>query len=541
MKLSIFLFNDNVKSFKDVIRPKCFQGDDAYAEISTKKTLPYKCKAYLQTNKGKQPTWYAFINGFFNLASFQIENTSNSFVLLISVKKRIFAATFGYGSSAIDRAKLEPNFGLKVTLNTINPNQIDTLDTRNIDLVTKQRRTHLNVGSSVAQFGVNEMIDWVRFVSGRPSSKEVARKLSGSDSLSIIRDEKIENLGKLCEVLLTSYNSIEYKKQFGFIDYLRALSKKDPQSIILDEKLVDLLSARETNQITVAHPEIPDTSVVEYAISMGNNKVTTDEVTLDSVYKLLDQLQPDMDYLNKAFIIGLDGESKPMTGRSPLKDYIVCEILDANSTYVHSLGQWFRIDGEYVKIIRQRIQDIPDCTCAMGLPMISRGEGEGSYNERVASTKGWLLLDKKMFTFGNHHNKIEAADILSPMKEFICVKKMASSATLSHLFAQGSVSAKLLRNEPQYEEELGKQYSDHWPTMDFKVAGTPTFVYAIPTEKSGPLYQCMFFFSIINLLDHIATIRSAGFNVALCKVEYDPSSYKKTAVKKAKRRRALPK
>ena len=53
-------------------------------------------------------------------------------------------------------------------------------------------------------------------------------------------------------------------------------------------------------------------------------------------------------------------------------------------------------------------------------------------------------------------------------------------------------------------------------------SGITTFVFVIPTEKAGPLPQCMFFFSLMNLLDHSQVIRRTGFNVALCKVDYMP-------------------
>lgn len=526
MRLSIYLFNDGVKSYKDVIRTKCLQGDNAYIEIKPKNKLPYNCKAYIQTNKGKAPKWCDFIEGFFDVRSLELENQSSSFILLIKVSERMFAATFGHGHSAIDRTKLEPNFGLKVTLNSINPNQIDTMDTRNIDLVTKQRRTHVNVGSSVSQFEVNEMMDWVRFVSGKPSEQSFARKMAGADSLSITRDEKIERLGTLCEELLKSFGASEYKKQFGFIDYLRMLSKSDSLVLGLEDNLKKLIKNRETEQITVAHPDIPDNSVVEYIISSGTKRVETDEITLDSVYELLDQLPAEVDPVNKVIIYGVDDLGTMKTARYSLKDFLVCEIIKSGNTYIHSLGQWFNIDAGYVDEVRQRVRAIPDLTGELCFPSIKHGENEGCYNTRIAKDKGWLLLDKAMFTFGKANDKIEAADILSPDREFICVKKMASSATLSHLFAQGSVSAKLLRSVPEYEAELSKRYIDYWPQKRFDEAGIPTFVYTIPTEKKKPIAECMFFFSLINLIDHVRAIRNSGYKVALCKVEYDPSSKK---------------
>nr|WP_081750793.1 DUF6119 family protein [Paenibacillus maysiensis] len=146
--------------------------------------------------------------------SLGLMNASNSFILLLRVRNRIFGVPFGYGYSVLDRSKIEPSFGLKVTLNVIDPQRIETLDTRNIDLVTKQRRTHVTVGSTVSELGLNQNIDWVRFVSGKPVSKDFATKLSGSDPLSITTDVYLGDLGSLSKDLLQKIHLDEYKKQF---------------------------------------------------------------------------------------------------------------------------------------------------------------------------------------------------------------------------------------------------------------------------------------------------------------------------------------
>ena len=44
----------------------------------------------------------------------------------------------------------------------------------------------------------------------------------------------------------------------------------------------------------------------------------------------------------------------------------------------------------------------------------------------------------------------------------------------------------------------------------------------------------MFFFSQVNLLEHVETIKLANYGVALCKIEYAPSSQSLPAAPKKK-------
>lgn len=71
-----------------------------------------------------------------------------------------------------------------------------------------------------------------------------------------------------------------------------------------------------------------------------------------------------------------------------------------------------------------------------------RVDWEGRYNKKVASEKGYLLLDKKCV----FSNQIEVCDLLvmQPKRMLVHVKRGTDSASLNHLFGQGYASADLL-------------------------------------------------------------------------------------------------
>lgn len=518
MKLSVYLFREGAIDFDQLLRVKHRAGDQAFKIVAPAQNLSFDCRALVQVSRAKEPKWKKFLEPTFDLDGINLESKFNSFVLFIRAKDRVFGLTFGQGFHAIEAAHIEPDFGLRVTLNNVDPKLLDTMDTRNIDLVTRQRRTHMNTGSPLFAFGVSPDADWVRMVSGVPSSNAFAKRLAGADSLQITLDCDLPALHEKCERLLEIFRSDGYKKSFAFIDNLRPVKDKDPILGSLDRELAQMLQSAQSDQIALAHPELPESAIHGYRIFNGRYEHTFDHLHISEVFKFFhDNPSVDRDP-ERISLIGLDSSGGAVTPKNKLKLYLVAQLQRAPKTYVISLGRWFRVDTSYLQALRRRVAAIPDFTKKLRLPPLRKGEDERVYNTRVASLNKWVNLDRSKFNFKTEHDQIEACDLLTNKREFICVKKMESSATLSHLFAQASVSATLLNRFESYREVIRQSYESQWPKKKYDDAPPATFVYAIVTDKTGPLADDLFFFSLVNLLPHVETIRAAGFNVALCKI-----------------------
>lgn len=524
VKLSVYLLRESVTSFDEAIQSKHLAGENAFQELAPAATLPYECRAYIQSNKPKEPRWLPFLSTHFDTADLHLWNTSNSFVLLLRVSGRTFAVTFGYGCNALDRGKVEPRFGLMVTMNALDPAQLRTVDSNNVDLVTRQRRTHLSAGSPVCEFDLNVDLDWIRRVSGKPSSDDVAKSLGGAESVTISADCNLETLGHKCEQLLELYESDAYKENFGFIDHLQPLAKTDPLVPILNGHLRERLETGAYDRISIAYPELPDEEqLAVFKLWHGTDHIYLEDLSLSGVYRYF-EICPDVPRdPSMCWIIGLDSNDSPVTHKRPLRDYLVCETEHDGQIYVLSLGQWFRVEADYAQQVRDAVAQIDDLTGTLDMLPARSGEDEGEYNARVANDKEWLLMDRRNFQVAGSYDRIEICDLMTPQKQFICVKKMRSSSTLSHLFAQGSVSARLMRESADYLCRINQMVAGLWPNVVVTPADLPTtvIVYAIPTEKAGPLSSCMFFFSLVNLLTHVQAIRRVGCRVAICKIDYE--------------------
>jgi uncharacterized protein (TIGR04141 family) len=97
---------------------------------------------------------------------------------------------------------------------------------------------------------------------------------------------------------------------------------------------------------------------------------------------------------------------------------------------------------------------------------------------------------------------------------------MSQSSTLSHLFAQGLVSAQLLvANADEYQERVLDGLRLISPAATFGSREDWTIVYAIATSKPGPLAKSLYFFSKVNLDRTVRHLNAIGVKVALARIQ----------------------
>ena len=106
---------------------------------------------------------------------------------------------------------------------------------------------------------------------------------------------------------------------------------------------------------------------------------------------------------------------------------------------------------------------------------------------------------------------------MTPDGDFVHIKSMESSATLSHLFGQGTVSARLFRAHGEYRRRVEERFRGRYGT-DLEQRADLRVVFAIGTPKDGPLSESLFFFSLVNLAQHKQMLDAMGYRVAVCRI-----------------------
>lgn len=479
--------------------------------------LPFPAVAYVVKGNVRTPSWTVFVGDHFDVAG--VMNVSTAFVLIFRAAQRSWVLTFGTGFHAIDLGAIEPGFGLRVCANSLDPGAVRSMENRRVGAVTRQQRTHVSRGSRISELGVLLDQDWVRYLAGRSAAEELEGTLAGSDALALSTDLSLRELPSLCTKILRLHRSTEYRDGFAFIDQLRPLRKSEALVKQLDAEIEQMIADRDPTDLHLAPPQIPDDSrLAGYRVWAGRKHEEIPELDLGALYDALDHLPPTDEHLDAVRIADISDDGSPGS-REPLRRYLVAELQRSGKLYVHSLGSWFEIDTDYAASITRQVAALQDVTAELDLPVWDDDCDEGDYNRAVAEQKSWVLLDANLIHHGGRDQKIEWCDFLTDRDDHVCVKKAASSATLSHLFNQAAVVSDLYRNDGAFLSKAEQKLDSVAPGRPFPDLTSPRFVYAIGTKKRGPLAESLFFFSKLTLVAKATEIRGRGCRVAVAKIQ----------------------
>lgn len=193
-------------------------------------------------------------------------------------------------------------------------------------------------------------------------------------------------------------------------------------------------------------------------------------------------------------------------------------------------GRWFSIADSLVNQVATAIAAIRAATVTLpaGLP----GESEGDYNARAAYASGELaLLDKQLVAPDGSKTRLEFCDLMSTDGSLVHVKRKTRSSTLSHLFAQGHVSAEALvdgtlRDQVRsaIQEAAGTADASRWldrvpPSLSVPDRDKVTVTYAVIADSKATGVEWLPFFSRLTLMQTVRDLNRLGFTkVALVRV-----------------------
>ncbi len=521
-KLNISLLKDSAIDFESVLRD-----DHSLTETPLKDTIGDDSALYVKEPHKNPPSWARFLAPV-TQAKLKLANASSSAVLFVKADDRIFAVCFGHGRNELRPELIENGFGLKVTLNRVDPAKLRSVDARTLEngVTTKRLQTSRNADQTA--FGVDVARDLLRQVVGQPDDSTFAKKLAGSDSLTIHAEITAGGLGQKCKQLLAAFQDTKYKANFDWVDHLAEVTNPKLRDT-LNQKMTEAFRTRSLDDMHLAassivdwenidkfkitgagHTEFLDLDIEEYADALGDKLGT---ISLDKLKS----------YKIRAQFAGSDTFSPQGSVYSSL----VWETKYKNRLFAFVDGHWYEVDNSFAKKVADFVSKIP--VPAVNLLLSSpSGEKEGDYNARVATASGDLfLLDKKLVKPDGAATNIEFCDIFSKSKQLIHVKRKTRSATLSHLFAQGTVSAQLFIQDALVRKQVkdiirnespGGGFLQHIPDgrpnpADYEV------VYGIIAKPNAKWPLSLPFFSQVNLMHSCRQLETLGFRYALQLVE----------------------
>ena len=143
-----------------------------------------------------------------------------------------------------------------------------------------------------------------------------------------------------------------------------------------------------------------------------------------------------------------------------------------------------------------------------------------------------LLLDAKTIRPGGASSGIELCDLLTKDGDFVHIKRKSRSSTLSHLFAQGNISAITFLEDGHFRDEIRKEIraktisqaeKTKWlaliPDSSSKVErGNFSVSYVVIVGATRTSTNWLPFFSKLNLMQAGRNLQNLSFKVSLTKL-----------------------
>ena len=416
--------------------------------------LPKGALLFVLDNRPREPWW----KGYFGIKKSLLQVTKGALIFL-PVRDRCFALSFGQAFHKLKDTSYEYDFGLRVTLNSVDPNRLKSTDVLEPGAARRQR-TQVPVDSNLTYFDFDRDSTVLKSLTGKVKDEHVEffKHATGASNLRISSAVIPQGLVSLCEKLLTLYQSDVYKKTFPEIQNITPI--RDP---VLVEKLnARLLEALRTKDeaLALVVPDLINYQENVYASFAGaGESLVYDDVFLPHYYAYLESRNKeitdiDLNELRKHSLQLADEEGFPRERYSIYKSLICDTSIDGGlETYHLCEGNWYKVEDAYLEKLKAFLD--PLCT-NLNLPAYTH-ENEGDYNEAVAnSDPSFLCLDKKNISLVGQA-QVEPCDLYAV--EDGCgvlyhVKVSTLSSQLSHLFNQGANAIELLRLESQARDKF---------------------------------------------------------------------------------------
>ncbi len=464
-------------------------------------------------------------------------------VLFVTAASRLFAVTFGRVSSQLCDESYEREFGLRVTLNSLDELKLSATDTLS-PAGGRQRRTQLPIEADLTVLDFDQNSDVLKRLSGkvREEFKSIFSSVSGTDCVRVRSNIAAPKLGELCSALLKLSRLNDYKKRFPQIGKIARVT--DPATVRkLDNKLVAAVNGRSA----LLNLTVPDLTTYPHGanakfVGGGRRAASFSDVFVEPYFEFLDSLDQNgvvnIETLRRAHKLQL--ESDQGTQKYPLYRCLVFDtsLKPAGPMYHLLDGQWYRVAKDYVIDLQKEL----DLAWSVSeLPAYSHGS-EGAFNQHVAAEdKQFICLDTSSMSPVRKH-RVEPCDLLSIDGHWLRlwhVKRSTLSFMLSHLFSQGANSIHLLKQEPSAVENLralvkARAQSGQGPFLTAIDGGLFEVRFVIVTHKN-PMAKAanLPLFSKITLRRTAKELRAYGVRTRFEFVEdQSPKATKKAKVKR---------
>lgn len=397
---------------------------------------------YYRQSAPTRPSWVDIANTFTDLTHVDLDTSSSGGILLLKIDGRVLACCFGSSVSNINRELIIDDFGLGVAYRRILPQNTKSIESFTLSSNPITNNRSAAIPTTKDNFNVDRYLENITELSGFIFRESRHILIKGKEFFSTPSPENLEAIIELCTLLLADYIQVSNDE-----DFLRLTSTKKikARAMIetLDNELIRKLRAR-GNDVFMVDFELRQ-DIAGYKLNPKGNLITSIEMA--DIYDLMPRRGVTVPYLKSKEIYPYDQDNAALPVWKLYK-CLFCETYLGGNTYILYKGNWYAIESEYLKGLREFIRDceIDNLDEVLGMSWDGNMD-EGEFNIKLAEQAGGQCWDKMGYRNASYPHPIEFCDVLT--NDFIIhVKKLKSSALNSHVLMQTAVSAQLLSADP---------------------------------------------------------------------------------------------
>ncbi|MFM1703302.1 TIGR04141 family sporadically distributed protein [Aeromonas salmonicida] len=524
-KLSIYLARDGNKTDSDIIKI-----ENAKEPITLDLPEAEAALLYIKKQPPKNtPPWAKLFTSDRNVEPSVFGMSSSvGAIFIVRISNSTFILSFGTGFHLIKPEAIERDFGLKVTLNSVDPDKLRSLDKASYDHNPLNSRTQSTMDVDIFNLHLDSEMEMLYAVTGASLVKEFGSHVTGRDALTIAVEADLSDISAILSESINRYRS-RLPDKFRWVENINKVRDLD-EIEILDLELNKYLTAGKVNDLWLGEPEIIDwESQIGYSFDMYPRTPRHVVLSFSDYITFLAGLTPTVE-LMKGHMVHVNNSEYQSVKCWSIYRCLYAEVNYDSNCYILRNGVWYKVNNDFVTAVDEYLKDLE--MYPFKFPIYSH-DREEDYNSHVfKSEKGFCLMDKKNIQIGGPYDKLEHCDLIRNGNEFVHVKLYRSSSTLSHLFSQGFVAAEAFVKDSWYREKLNPKLPPSIRLTDTKARPNPSnykIVYAIATEKKIP--DELPFFSKITLKNSLKTLRALDYEIYLAKIDIDQNLLKKKKCK----------
>lgn len=436
------------------------------------------------------PPWW---KGYFGVTQ-ELRQVHKGAIVFLSVQDRWCALTFGHVAHNLKDSCYEYDFGLRVTLNCVDPLELRSTDTLEPG-VSRRQRTQLPTGSDLTVFDIDKDSSILRGLTGKVKAEysDYFKHATGASNLRISTDKPASGIVAVCEKLLEIYGKDDYKTTFPDIRAIEPV--KDPDVIVrLEERLLAAFRAKDAT-LTLTVPDL-----INYRDGLwsefggAGRSALFNDVAMPYYHEYLESRGVDLGTVDiklmKKHELRLCAEDGDVTERFGIHKCLLfdTELDRAGPSYHLCDGHWYAVARDYVTKLRE---DLDPYFAETDL-MPYAHDGEGEYNDAVGATSANHICLDRTNVAPDGQTAIEPSDLYSTEGDRAIhthVKISTRSQQLSHLFNQGVNAIEAIRMNPASRDRLIALVRARLGVRDERAFVSPIendnhcVVYAIATHK----------------------------------------------------------